>query len=64
MQSTISVVCTDATLRHENRYPKRKRAEVNYFDADLSADESTDSETECVPLKKVRSEPQLLAVYC
>jgi len=32
------------------RYPKRKRAEIQYFTSD-DADNSTDSETECIPIK-------------
>jgi hypothetical protein len=32
------------------RYPKRKRPEIKYFLAD-GADDSTDSETECIPIK-------------
>jgi hypothetical protein len=32
------------------RYPKRKRVEVQYFASD-DADNSTDSETECIPIK-------------
>jgi len=33
-----------------SRYPKRKRAEIQYFASD-EADDSTDSETECIPIK-------------
>jgi hypothetical protein len=34
----------------EARYPKRKRPEIKYFHADEAGD-STDSETECIPIK-------------
>jgi hypothetical protein len=37
----------------EARYPKRKRPEIKYFHADEAdeAGDSTDSETECIPIK-------------
>jgi hypothetical protein len=36
------------------RYPKRKRADVTYFESESdNTEDSTDSETECYPVKKV-----------
>ncbi|KAF2704989.1 hypothetical protein K504DRAFT_494372 [Pleomassaria siparia CBS 279.74] len=38
-----------------SRYPKRKRAQVKYYTEGEDGDDSTDSETECVPLKRAKS---------
>ena len=51
--SSIGVSESSKVLSAEDdgsRYPKRKRAEVQYFALD-EADDSTDSETECIPIK-------------